>query len=476
MSKVRDSVEDLRTVVVEDSSGNVGIGTSFPTHKLVVSGENTAAIEINNSDTSIFTDQVLGEVLFTGDDDGVSTVGASISTIALQNWSSNNQPGILVFKTNSGADNAERVRIDSSGNVGIGTSSPNAVLQAVDGSGVATIALDNSRSNVGDLARLDLRHNGITGSQIKSAALDDFSTTANRTSDLSFHVRNSGTIIQAATIDSSGNVGIGVVPNIGWSSNYTALQIGGSTSIMAGNSANANGPYILNNTRFDGAWKYNSTGAAASYEMVNGGHKFRVAPSGTVDAAFTFTDAITITNAGNVGIGKPSPSTTLDVNGTVTADAVISDQFELSTSTSNWTSFRQGSKKNHTKSLGALAIDSSRLLCRIRIGWWGSGWYKITLKEYYYGPTSAECSWWINGHGQEVHGGNQYSIASTVQQGSINGSFVSIAPGQAANGNWYTDVYLNAPSYKAYYVDIETIGITQEFDVDTTNQNSYVLY
>jgi hypothetical protein len=77
-----------------------------------------------------------------------------------------------------------------------------------DASGTATIALNDSRSNVNDTAVIDFRHNGITGSQIKSTAIEDFSTSANRSSDLSFHVRNNGTIIDAAHIDSSGNVGI----------------------------------------------------------------------------------------------------------------------------------------------------------------------------------------------------------------------------------------------------------------------------
>jgi hypothetical protein len=78
--------------------------------------------------------------------------------------------------------------------------------EIVNSYGGTTLAIDDSRSNVGDLASLDLRHNGITASQIKSAAIEDFSTAANRTSNLSFHVRNSGSIIEAVTIDSTGDV------------------------------------------------------------------------------------------------------------------------------------------------------------------------------------------------------------------------------------------------------------------------------
>ena len=101
--------------------------------------------------------------------------------------------------------------------IGTGTSLPSSALdvvgtvtalgaEIVNGYGGTTLAIDDSRSNVGDLASLDLRHNGITASQIKSAAIEDFSTAAKRTSNLSFHVRNSGSIIEAVTIDSTGDV------------------------------------------------------------------------------------------------------------------------------------------------------------------------------------------------------------------------------------------------------------------------------
>jgi hypothetical protein len=139
--------------------------------------------------------------------------------------------------------------VTTTGSVGIGTAAPNVVIHAVDASGTAVIALDDSRSNVGDTASVDFRHNGITGSLVKSSAVEDFSSSANRSSDLQFWTRNNGTQIQAATISSAGNVGIGTdSPAIGGGRTYAlaltidggvsggsedtgALEIGGSTSV-----------------------------------------------------------------------------------------------------------------------------------------------------------------------------------------------------------------------------------------------------
>jgi hypothetical protein len=177
----------------------------------------------------------------------------------------------------------------------------------VDGaSGTATIALNDSRSNVNDTTVIDFRHNGITGSQIKSTAIEDFSTSANRSSDLSFHVRNNGTIIDAAHINASGNVGIGVVPE-DWHANWTALQIG-DTGFVGSYTAGATDITGLGcNVWSDGTYKYIETDEAVLYKQQNGTHIFDVAPSGTADAAISWTTAMTIANDGKIAIGNNVP-------------------------------------------------------------------------------------------------------------------------------------------------------------------------
>ena len=116
----------------------------------------------------------------------------------------------------------------------------------------------------------------------------------------------SGAGNEAINLDASGNVGIGVVPEA-WHANWTALQIG-DTGFVGSYTAGATDITGLGcNVWSDGTYKYIETDEAVIYKQQNGTHIFDVAPSGTADAAISWTTAMTIANDGKIVIGNNIP-------------------------------------------------------------------------------------------------------------------------------------------------------------------------
>ncbi|WMM95392.1 hypothetical protein HTVC134P_gp40 [Pelagibacter phage HTVC134P] len=98
--------------VIINSSGQVGIGTSSPSKPLeIVSSAQTTLLHLNS--TAGTTSAITFEN--TGSNDSI-TIGAENDDLKLRT-----DDGVIKFFTN---ENSEKMRIDSSGNVGIGTTSP----------------------------------------------------------------------------------------------------------------------------------------------------------------------------------------------------------------------------------------------------------------------------------------------------------------------------------------------------------------
>ena len=134
-----------------DSSGNVGIGTSSPQTRLhAFSSATTTTVSIQGSLSAGANTPTLD---FTGNNGGYS-FGARIQ--AIRDTSAGGYALAFGTTTNNAAEGSaptERMRIDSSGNVGIGTSSPLAKLQTNSTDGTIAIfrttsGANNSRLNI----------------------------------------------------------------------------------------------------------------------------------------------------------------------------------------------------------------------------------------------------------------------------------------------------------------------------------------
>ena len=119
------------------------------------------------------------------------------------------------------------------------------------------------------------------------------------------------------TLDTSGNLGLGVTPSA-WASGFKAMQMTGGVAIASHPSLpimylGAN--YLASDT---GAKYIQSDGAARL--LVNGysgGFQWDIAPSGTAGTSISFTQAMTLASSGNLLVGTTTDSGyKLDINGT----------------------------------------------------------------------------------------------------------------------------------------------------------------
>jgi hypothetical protein len=208
----------------------------------------------------------------------------------------------------------ERMRIDSSGNVGIGTSSPTEKLDvagniAITGTGNLSLQrplIPSAKDQGSPQIAFKYYSTGTTyttGAQIQALTEAAWSSTSAPTNMVFYTVPSgSTTLVERMRIDSAGNLGLGVTPSA-WSVGK-AIQVGssGDASLLGF----SNSAYLTANAYFSSGWYYTGTTYATMYEQNSGIHKWLTAPSGTAGNAITFTQAMTLDASGRLLIGRTS--------------------------------------------------------------------------------------------------------------------------------------------------------------------------
>jgi len=284
-----------------DSSGRLLVGTSSAStlRTNVVPRIQTETTSANENGISLFTNvdsssspflilgksrgTTVGSNTLVADDDGLGTImfigadgsdrnssGAAISAFVDGAPGTNDMPGRLVFSTTAdGASSAtERMRIDSSGRVGIGTTSPKRLLHLDGGSGGVQIQLTNDttgKTTDGDGFQLQLASDGTAR------------VTQRENLALAFDTNNT----ERLRIDSSGRLGLGT------STPSAALHV------ISSNAGGYGG--VLYNTSSTGEGLTIRAGSTSSHNILIAQNYDGSATSFIVNAA------------GNVGIGTTSP-------------------------------------------------------------------------------------------------------------------------------------------------------------------------
>jgi hypothetical protein len=289
---------------VEGSSGNVGIGTTSPAYRVDVgTGSVAGNIHTHGSITSgtLVGYSIRGIPRLTNDTGTFENTyigcGASVGNIIFQQGNS--------FTT---ASNTERMRIDSSGNVGIGTTSPSYNLTVADSIQIfkagAPMALNFGSASNNTFAKVE--YDDSTG---------DLNLVQGRAYNLKFYTNE----VERMRIDASGNVGIG-------NTTMAAYTGSGATKLVVGNnSGGTNGISIVGATDASSILAFTDTAGTGDgqdhvgmiqYSHIDNSMRFfsntdermRIDASGNVLVGAT-TSAYarfetTRADTGNVGVGR----------------------------------------------------------------------------------------------------------------------------------------------------------------------------
>ncbi|MCX6753810.1 MAG: hypothetical protein NTV03_02010, partial [Candidatus Nomurabacteria bacterium] len=318
-------------MVIQGTSGNVGIGTTGPVDKLTVNGD----IAFHYGDTSGY-----GNNATIGNISAYSTLvapsaGVTAAEIRFLTGTATYGKGQIAFYTNNVDSTAtaatEVMRIKENGNVGIGTTGPLTKF-VVSKAGAEGLEIEpGSASNITMLQAYN--RSGSVYNQI------DFVGS-------SFDFKSYPGAYQGLHQDTLGNVGIGTTgpgnllsvrgsANFGIAANsyggntdYGALSLPRGQIVYSETNTN-NQMYLMTNGHWTASnvFDYSNTGqTAAGIGIYSGTINFFTDPSGTAGVNLPMNNRMTIINNGNVGIGTTGPNVALQVGSVTGVSTIVNTQ------------------------------------------------------------------------------------------------------------------------------------------------------
>ena len=282
------SIYTTSSFAINPATGYVGLGTTSPGYKLDV---NLGTVNNNsNYGYNVFADATssIGYAGYnlqlnntTANATGYIRLARTSSTAYLgMEIASQSRDGIR-FLTNATAP-VEVMRLDASGNLGVGTTASNYLLSVQANSVQMGMSPQATVGNLGNYSNVPL----------------------------AFVVNN----VEKMRIDTAGNVGHGLIPSA-WSA-AQAIQIG-STSSLALSSSGDDSSMTTNAYKSGATWYYQATAPtykATQYNQYLGSHIWSTAASlGVAGTAITFTPNMTLGPTGIVSIGTTATTAKLNI-------------------------------------------------------------------------------------------------------------------------------------------------------------------
>lgn len=279
-------------------------------------------------------DRINGPVTITGNTTltGAATISGdlTVDTSTLKVDSTNNRVGVNTATPSAPLDVVGNAKIsgdlvvdtntlvvDSTNNrLGIGTATPN-VQTEVSGTDAAVslrVNTQNSGASASNYSQIQLSDVGAVRSYWRNVRDGAGTVQFAYNSVLQFLSDGGGTPALRATLDSNGNLGLGVTPSA-WNSNYKAIEFAGG-NINSGNDAAA--IQFSGNSFYgtSGLYVYKNNGKASLYQLYDGSHQWYNSGSVSGTAGNTYSPLLrmTLDSSGRLGIGTASPNAALSIS------------------------------------------------------------------------------------------------------------------------------------------------------------------
>ena len=294
------------TGILLDTNNNVGIGTINPGYKLDVHGSAAFTTGVFFHPSGVVKAAI----------NVAQTANQGVNGTAVDDTYQWTTGGKILWSTDNGV--TPNLVLNSTGNVGIGTTNPSASLEIKKdvGSQIVNLLKLTNSSTAGDPGQSIVFQGYYNSAVISAFQTPTFSLGGN----LQLQTYNgSNTLNTGILLNKDGNVGIGTATPIAKLDVSGDVRVSGVVTASDTTLISLDGTSAVRQRFFPSSGTGNFNWQIAAQTNVNNG--FEITPSSASGGSTFSTPAITVKSDGKVGIGVTGPTRQLDVNKTAIFDS-----------------------------------------------------------------------------------------------------------------------------------------------------------